>query len=114
MAGGASPASPSRGSALLSGISSAVAGAIRLLSPPRITPPSELIGASPFVESLVDSTVSTSDESITDKFGGGQIALTIAGGGGGMGRRDDIIVRLVIVVVNGGVGVIGAIQGGGV
>ena len=72
VAGGASPASPSRGSALLSGTSSAVAGAIRLLSPPRIPPPSELSGASPFVESLVDSTLSTcADESISDEFGGG-------------------------------------------
>ena len=78
VAGGASPASPSRRSALLSGISSAVAGAIRLLSPPRIPPPSELIGASPFVESLVDLTLSTcADESIADELGGAESSEAI-------------------------------------
>ena len=82
VAGGASsPASPSRRSALLSGIRSAVAGAIRLLSPPCIPLPSELIGASPFVESLVDSTLSTcADESIADELGGAETSEAILSG----------------------------------
>ena len=53
-------ASPSRAGAILSGIGSAVAGVIRAFSPPRAPPPpSELIGASPFDLSLVDSSIST-------------------------------------------------------
>ena len=48
--------SPSRAAAIVSGIGSAVAEVFRAFSPPRIFP-SDLIGASPFVQSHVDSTM---------------------------------------------------------
>ena len=58
-------ASPSRAAAIVSRIGSAVAEVFRAFSPPRIFP-SDLIGASPFVQSHVDSTMSaTMDDMVS-------------------------------------------------
>ena len=48
-----------RAAAFVSGIGNAVAGVIRVLSPPR-RPPYEIVGESPFAISLVESSLSTS------------------------------------------------------
>ncbi len=51
--------SPSRAAAFVSGIGNAVAGVIRVLSPP-CRPLYEIVGESPFAFSLIDSSLSTS------------------------------------------------------
>ena len=61
-------ASPSRAAAIVSRIGSAVAEVFRAFSPPRIFP-SDLIGASPFVQSHVDSTMSATMDDTPSSVG---------------------------------------------
>ena len=60
--------SPSRAAAIVSGIGSAVAEVFRAFSPPRIFP-SDLIGASPFVQSHVDSNMSATMDDTSSSAG---------------------------------------------
>jgi hypothetical protein len=75
-------ASPSQAGAILSGIGSAVA---RAFSPP-CAPPSELIGASPFDFSLVDSTILTTMNEDASR--------SVANSGVGQKETDAIILQL--------------------